>query len=207
MLQLYGNSLSRAMRCMWMLEEMGLRYELIKKSTRPEDLQSAEYLRLNPNARIPTLVDGSFVIWESMAINLYLAQKYDGPLRCRTPEVLGTAAQWSVWAMLEMETFLLDLLMHRAMLPEFGRDPSHVERDELLLKKPLQVLDTALAGRSYLAGDEEFTVADLNVASILAWGKMSRLDLSSAPHVAKWLETSLRRPAYGRVRAGAGKPQ
>jgi hypothetical protein len=68
MLQLYGNSLSRAMRCMWMLEEMGLPYELIKKTTRPEDLQSAEYLRLNPNARIPTLVDGSVVIWESMAI-------------------------------------------------------------------------------------------------------------------------------------------
>src|SRR5580698_6784232 len=81
MLQLYGNSLSRAMRCIWMLEEMGLPYELIKKTTRPEDLQSAEYLRLNPNARIPTLVDGSVVIWESMAINLYLAQKYDGPLQ------------------------------------------------------------------------------------------------------------------------------
>jgi len=70
MLQLYGNSLSRAMRCMWILEEMGLPYELIKKTTQPEDLQSPEYLRLNPNARIPTLVDGSVVIWESMAINL-----------------------------------------------------------------------------------------------------------------------------------------
>ena len=100
MLQLYGNSLSRAMRCIWMLEEMGLPYELVKKSTRAEDLQSAEYLRLNPNARIPTLVDGSFVIWESMAINLYLAQKYEGPLHCtksggarrrRAMEFLGDA--------------------------------------------------------------------------------------------------------------------
>ena len=206
MLQLYGNSLSRAMGCIWMLEEMGLPYELIKKSTRPEDLQSAEYLRLNPNARIPTLVDGSFVIWESMAINLYFAQKYEGPLHGAKPEVLGIAAQWSVWAMLEMEDLLLDLLMHRAMLPEFGRDPSHVERDELLLKKPLGVLDGALAARSYLAG-EDFTVADLNVASILAWGKMSRLELSGVSHVVKWLDASLRRPAYGRVRAGGAKPQ
>jgi glutathione S-transferase len=200
MLQLYGNSLSRAMRCMWMLEEMGLTYEVIKKSTRAEDLQSADYLRLNPNARIPTLVDGSFVIWESMAINLYLVQKYQGPLHTSKPEVLGVAAQWSFWAMLEMEDLLLDLLTHRAMLPEFGRDPSHVERDELLLKKPLGVLDAALAARSYLAADE-FTVADLNVASILAWGKMSRLDLSSAPHVAKWLNAALARPAYRRLRA------
>ena len=203
MLQLYGNALSRAMRCIWMLEEMGLPYELFKKSTRTEDLQSAEYLRLNPNARIPTLADGSFVIWELMAINLYLAQKYEGPLHCTKPEVLGVAAQWSFWAMLEMEDLLLDLLMHRAMLPEFGRDPSHVERDELLLKKPLGVLDQALAARSYLAEDD-FTVADLNVASILAWGKMSKLDLSEVPHVAKWLDDSLRRPAYRRVR-GDGK--
>ena len=107
MLQLYGNPRSRAMRCMWMLEEMGAPYRLIEKSTRAEDLQTAEYLRLNPNARIPTLVDGDLVLWESMAINLYLAQKYEGPMHCTKPEVLGLAAQWSFWAILEMEALLL----------------------------------------------------------------------------------------------------
>ena len=84
-LQLYGNARSRAMRCLWMLEEMGEPYQLIEKSTRPDELQSAEYVRLNPNARIPTLVDGDFVLWESMAINLYLAQKYAGPMHCADP--------------------------------------------------------------------------------------------------------------------------
>jgi glutathione S-transferase len=81
MLQLYGNSRSRAMRCLWMLEEMGKPYQLMEKTTRVDDLLSAEYLRLNPNARIPTLVDGDLVLWESMAVNLYLAQKYEGPNR------------------------------------------------------------------------------------------------------------------------------
>ncbi len=98
MLQLYGNPRSRAMRCLWMLEEVGEPYQLIEKSTRADDLQSAEYLRLNPNARIPTLVDGEVVLWESMAINLYLAQKYAGPMHCAGPEALGVAAQWSFWA-------------------------------------------------------------------------------------------------------------
>ena len=144
MLQLYGNSRSRAMRCLWMLEEMGKPYQLIEKSTRADDLQDSEYLRLNPNARIPTLVDGDLVLWESMAINLYLAQKYEGPMYCPGPEVLGLAAQWSFWAMLETEALLLDLLNHRAVLPEFARDPSYAERDELLLKKPLDVLNGAL---------------------------------------------------------------
>ena len=178
MLELYGNPLSRATRCLWMLEEMGKPYQLIEKSTRPDDLQTADYLRLNPNARIPTLVDGDVVIWESMAINIYLAQKYEGPMHCAGPEILGLAAQWSFWAVLEIEQLLLDLLLHRALLPEFSRDPSYAERDELLLRRPLGVLDASLAGRACLGGGS-FTVIDLNVASILIWGKMARLDLSA----------------------------
>jgi glutathione S-transferase len=184
---------------MWMLEEMGERYQLVDKSTRIEELHSSEYLRLNPNARIPTLVDGDVVLWESMAINLYLAQKYQGPMHCAEAKTLGLAAQWSFWAMLEMEALLLDFLTHRAVLPEFARDPSSAERDELLLRKPLEVLNGSLTGLDYLTS-EKFTVADLNVASILAWGKMARLDLSEFPEAARWLNNCLARPAYGRVR-------
>jgi len=113
--------------------------------------------------------------------------------------VLGIAAQWSFWATLETEALLLELLSHRAMLPEYARDPSHIERNTLLLQKPLAVLNNALNGRAHLAG-ENFTVADLNVASILAWGKIARLDFSRHPNVARWLEKSLARPAYKRVR-------
>jgi glutathione S-transferase len=134
-----------------------------------------------------------------MAINLYLAQKYSGPMHCADPKLLGLAAQWSFWAMLEVEALLLDLLQHRAVLPEFARDASYAERDELLLRKPLGVLNTTLAERAYLAGGQ-FSVADLNVASILVWGKMGRLDLSTHSNVARWLESCLARPAYSRVR-------
>jgi glutathione S-transferase len=199
MLQLYGNPRSRAMRCLWMLEEVGKPYQLVEKSLRQDDLHSADYLRLNPNARIPTLVDGDVVLWESMAINLYLAQKYEGPMHCASAAVIGLAAQWSFWAMLEIEHLLLDLLGHRVLLPEFSRDISVVERDQLLLKKPLGILNDCLAKRSHLAADN-FTVADLNVASILVWGKMARLDLSAYPDLVRWLDGCLARPAYVRVR-------
>lgn len=198
MLKLYGNLRSRAMRCLWMLEETGQPYELIEKSVRADDLQTADYLKLNPNARIPTLVDGDLVLWESMAINLYLAQKYDGSMRAG-PDVLGLAAQWSFWAMLETEALLFDLLLHRALLPEFSRDASHAERAELLLGKPLGILNDALAQHGHLAGPD-FTVADLNVAGIFAWGKMAKLDLSRYPEVKQWLDRCMARPAYKRVR-------
>jgi glutathione S-transferase len=199
MLQLYGNPRSRAMRCLWMLEETGQPYQLVDKSLRADDLRSADYLRLNPNARIPTLVDGDVVLWESMAINLYLAQKYQGPMHCASADVLGHAAQWSFWAMLEIEHLLLHLLEHRLLLAEQARDLSAVERNELLLQKPLGILNGSLAGRSHLAGDS-FTVADLNVASILAWGKIVRLGLSAWPDLKRWLDACLSRPANARAR-------
>jgi glutathione S-transferase len=204
MLQLYGNPRSRATRCLWMLEEMGVPYQLIEKSTQAEDLQTADYLRLNPNARIPTLVDGGVVIWESMAINIYLSEKYEGPMRAGGPEVLGLAAQWSIWAVLEMEQLLLDLLLHRALLPEFSRDPSYAARDELLLQRPLAVLNAALKEREFLATGG-FTVADLNVASILTWGRIARLDLSDHPELKRWLDGCLARSACRRVR-DLGRP-
>src|SRR5262249_9629701 len=68
-----------------------------------------------------------------------------------------------------------------------------------LLKKPLAVLNKSLSGREHLTGGE-FTVADFNVARILAWGKMARLTLSEFPQVGQWLNNCLRRPAYTRVR-------
>jgi glutathione S-transferase len=197
MLKLYGNPLSRTERCLWMLEEMGEPYELVQTSVRTDDLQNPAYLKLNPNARIPTLVDGEVVIWESMAINLYLAQR-PGPMQLDGAAELGLAAQWSFWAMLETEALLLNLLTHSVLLVEHVRDPSHVERNTLLLQRPLAVLNDALAGRDWLAA-KSFSVADLNVASLLAWGRASRLDLSGYPSVQRWLEKCLMRPPCRRV--------
>src|SRR6201987_2905176 len=131
-----------------MVEEVCKPYQLVEKSLRADDLLSADYLKLNPNARIPTLVDGDVVLWESMAINLYLAQKYQGPMHCADAGVLGHAAQWSFWAMVEVQMLLLRILEHRVLLAEHARDISVVERNELLLKKPLGILNGSLAGRS-----------------------------------------------------------
>jgi glutathione S-transferase len=197
-LKLYGVLLSRARRCMWMLEEMGHPYELVETFAAPEDLRTTAYLRLNPNARTPTLVDGDVVVWESLAINLYLANRYEGPMHVGSPAVLAQATQWSFFAVLELEALARELLDHRINLAERSREASIAERDELLLRRPLQVLDRALDGRAYLLGDE-FTVADLNVASILSWAKISKMDFAFVPSVDRWLEACYARPAYLRL--------
>ena len=75
-MKLYGISRSRAMRPLWMLEELGLPYEQVKVCF-AGDTRKPEFLRINPNGHIPVLQDGDLVLWESMAINLYLARRYD----------------------------------------------------------------------------------------------------------------------------------
>lgn len=198
MLKLYGIPRSRANRCMWMLEEINQPYELIEKSAHPNDLRTPEILRLNPNARIPILVDGEVVLWESLAINLYLAQKFEGPLHAGSPEVVGKATQWSIWVMLEIESLAQDMMQHRLWLADFARDASYAERAEILLQNPLKVLNESLKGRKFLLGND-FTVGDLNVSAIVSWVRRAGMDLSSMPEVDRWLQACLARPAYEKV--------
>ena len=96
-------------------------------------------------------------------------------------------------------------LQHRALLVEYARDPSKAERDELLLQRPLQVLERSLKGERYLAGDT-FTVTDLNVTPSVAYAKRAELDFSAFPEVARWLEACTSRPAYLRIREMYFKP-
>jgi glutathione S-transferase len=202
MITLYGVTTSRAFRCLWMLEELGLPYRREKLDFRGPDLRTPEYLAINPNGRIPTLQDGDFILWESMAINLYLAGKYgrEAGLWPDSAETEGLAYQWSFWVMSEVEQALLSLLMHKRVLPEDKRDPQKVTRNEGILRTPLQILDRALADRDYLV-DGRFSVADLNVAAVLSWAKPARHSLAELPHLGAWLGRCLERPARRRAQA------
>jgi len=200
MITLYGITTSRAFRCLWMLEELGIEYRHEPLDFRGDDLKSQEYRALNPNGRVPTLCDGELVLWESMAINLYLADKYGRELRLwpENHEQQARAYQWSFWVMTEVEHSLLTVLMHKRVLPEEKRDAQKVSRNEGLLRQPFAVLEKALEGKDYLAGDH-FTVADLNVAAVLSWCKPARYSLKEFPNLSNWLNRCLDRPARKRA--------
>jgi glutathione S-transferase len=196
MIKLYGITQSRAFRPLWLLYELGLPFEHIKLNFRGDDLKDPAYRALNPNGRVPTLVDGELVLWESMAINLYLARKYgaEAGLWPGSIDNEGRAMQWSLWVMTEVEQALLSVLMHSRVLPEDQRDADKASRNRGLLKAPFTVLDGALADRDHLAG-EAFSVADLNVAAVMSWCKPARIGLTDHPHLSAWLERCLDRPA------------
>ena len=99
MITLYGTPLSRAGRCLWMLEEVGVPFTNVPTLFAGE-AQTAEFRRLNPNGRIPVLDDDGTIVWESMAINLHLAEKYDKGFRPKPGAERAHILQWSFWGCL-----------------------------------------------------------------------------------------------------------
>ena len=130
-----------------------------------------------------------------------LAEKYGKPpLWPSTVEGHGACYQWSLWSMTEVETPMLDVVYHRMMLPADQRDEKVAVAALERLKAPLKVLDDHLQKSDYLLG-KEFTIADLNVASVLSIARYVQLDLSPTPTAQKWLQKCLERPANQRVSA------
>jgi glutathione S-transferase len=199
MLKLYGTSKSRSARSLWAVEELGLKYEHIP--TAISQAKSSDHLRVNPNGHIPAIDDDGSIIWESMAINLYLTEKYGkGSLWPASVEDHGHAYKWSFFGMTEMESHLLALLNQRALLPAEKRDEKVAQRAIDALKAPLAALDGALHGKDYLLGNS-FTIADLNVASVLSWAIPAKLDMSATPAAQAWLQKCLSRDANKKARS------
>jgi glutathione S-transferase len=199
MIKIYGTPMSRAMRSMWALEEVGVPYELVATHF-ATDAHTPAYLKINPNGRVPALQDGDLTLFESLAINLYLARKYGPAIWPKSVADEGRTYQWSIWAMTELEEPVITALLHRMFLPAEQRDPKKADDAAERFKKPIAVLDGALAGREYLIGSD-FTIADLNVASVLSIAPMGGLDLAPTPHAAAWLGRCTARPALARAQA------
>jgi glutathione S-transferase len=199
-LKIYGVARSRAARVLWMAKELGLDYEHVKVDFATGETRQPAHLALNPNGHVPVIDDNGFMLWESMAINLYLAKKYGaGKLYPTRLEDEARAWQWSLWGMTEVERPLLSAMMNRAVFPESQRDAAAANAAEKTLAPPLGVLDGILGPTPYLLG-AQFTVADLNLASILAWARPAQIDMASFPKVAEWLRICAERPAARAVR-------
>jgi glutathione S-transferase len=199
-LKIYGVARSRASRVLWMAKELGLDYEHVKVDFATGETRAPAHLALNPNGHVPVIDDDGLILWESMAINLYLAKKYGaGGLYPSRLEDEARAWQWSFWGVTEVERPVLTAMMNRAIYPESQRDLAVADAAEKTLAQPLGVLDGVLARTPYLLGDQ-FTVADLSVASILAWARPARIDMSPFPKVAGWLKSCAERPAASATR-------
>jgi glutathione S-transferase len=192
MLRIYGIARTRAFRVLWLAHEIGLAYEHIPTEIGAAGARQPEFLAINPNGRLPAIDDDGFILWESLAITLYLAKKHS--LGQLYPSALEEALtwQWTLWSVQEVDRAVNIWSLHAIRLPPAERDPERRAEALNVLQAPLGVLDRALEDRPYLLGNT-FTVADLNVASVIS--RAIEMELSETPRLSEWLRRCLDRKA------------
>ncbi len=178
MIKLYGSGFSRASIVKWYLEELHLPYEFILVEIRKGEQFQPEYLALHPFAKVPTIDDNGFILWESGAILSYLASKYDPIID--TPEKLAIVNQWVIFAN--------STLSDGIFAPQFqAKETPHL----------LGKLDEILRSQPYLIG-ETFSAADVAVGSLLGYVPMllKEFDFAPYPNVMNYMQRLKERPAY-----------
>lgn len=195
MIKIYGSPHSSAGRVYWTALEAGVPFERIPLNMRDKAHKSPDYLKLNPNGKVPTMVDGNFVMWESTPITFYLAEKYKPELLGNSLEERALINQWSTWAMTEMQPAHVDLLIQKVFVPADKQDHAVIERSLKAIPPKLEILDRHLSGRSHVVANR-FTLADLNLVSVVGINKSVGNDISSFKNIEKWLKGIADRPAF-----------
>jgi len=194
-MKLYSHPFSNnCRRVLVVIDELGLEdVEVVQVELGKGEQQQPEYLAINPNGKVPTLVDGERTIWESMAIMHHLA--------------LGTALEpkgadlvevirWQSWDLAHFGPNLLKVVWERVVKPMRGAEP-----DEAVVEAGLKgvarfapVLDAALEGRDFLVGDN-LSLADITLASNVALAAPARIELDAYPNIRRWYAGIADRPS------------
>jgi glutathione S-transferase len=198
MVVFFGSPDSSATRTHWMLEEVGVPYDYrVIDLSQPRDQRPAEFRATSPSGKVPALIDGDVRLFESMAINLYLAERYRPELGPRDSGERGEMLQWCFWVAMNVHPLLIAVLYHTAILPEAQRRPEEAEQNRGWSADYFTALDRALAGKDWLVGGR-FTLAEVGVGSIVE--QADGLGVSLGDNIRAWMKRFRARPAYQRVR-------
>lgn len=177
MLKLYGGAFSRASIVQWYLEELEVPYEFVMLDMKAGEHLQPEYLAINPMGKVPAITDGDFQLWESGAILLYLADKYE-----KAKLFLEERAQLNQWILFANAT------LGPGIFIEANRDRE--------MPRLMTALERIFGQQSYLLG-QQFSVADVAVGSILSYiPTLLKLDLSAYPAVVNYTKQLAKRPAF-----------
>jgi glutathione S-transferase len=189
-MRLYYHPLSsNSRRALLTAYHLGLNLELVVADLSRGEHKTPEYLRLNPNGRIPTLVDGGFSLWESHAIMQYLADKV--PEQDIYPQDVSSRAdvnRWLFWSASHFAPACAVIIRERVSKRILGAgapDPREIARGEALLPAAALVLDRHLAGKQWIAQDR-LTLADFAIASPLMHTSAAQLPVTEFENLQAW---------------------
>lgn len=210
MMQVYGGKafreelkgIIRDVRVTWLLEELGVPYERISLDPKKGENKTEAYLKLNPTGKVPTLVDGDTVLFESAAICEYLAQKHARFIPATGSKDYYLCKQWAYFVVTNVEpqcgrVFGADIVMEK---DETTKEIRKLAAEAL--PRLLGALDKHFAKNTYFIG-ESFTIADIFLVTPLRSIEHTTI-LSDYPNVKRMYETCTKRPAYQKAVARNG---
>jgi glutathione S-transferase len=188
----------------WALEELGLAYEYVRLDRAKSEHRSAEYLAINPNGKIPALVDGEERYFESLAILLRLAERY-GATKGLWPaggNQRAEALSWTTWSTTELVPFMLQYIYHGLDAPMSFDPPDRSKAAaEYSLANSIwhfDMLENRLRDRQFVMG-AAFSLVDIPIAAALGFGIALGVPLGQRPAVRGWLDRCSARPAHARA--------
>ena len=192
-MKLYEFGPTRSIRARWTLQELGVEFESIPINLLAGEHLQPKFLKINPAGKIPVLVDEDLVLTESVAIVLYLADKYSN--KGLIPTDLKERAQvnrWLLFAATELEQPLWRIARNTMLYPEDQRLPADVVLASQEFKAMAAVLEEHMQRRQFLVGDA-VTVADFVAAYTLDWANEDRL-LDDCPRLLAYMKRMYARP-------------
>ena len=194
---LYGRiTSSNVQKVVLALEELSLAYDRVEAGGSFGMVDTPAYRAMNPNALVPTLRDGDFVLWESNAIVRYLAARYGaGRLWPEDPAARALSDRWMDWQTASLSPAMTPLFHGLVRTPPERRDRGAIETSRLQSETRIGILDDALAGRTFVAGASP-TIGDISLApSVHRWLKLP-IERASRPNVQRWYDAMRARPSF-----------
>ncbi len=195
-LKIYGSTRSRALRCYWLLEEIGVPYESVPVDLAKLEHQTTKFTELNPYGKVPVMLEGDYMLAESSAILTYLSEKHStGKMipHAGTWE-RGKYYQWISFAMTEMDTYLWTIARHTGTYPIEKRWPQAIELAKVEFSKSLKPVFETLNQQKFILG-AEFSTADIVLGSVLSWAKALKIDLEYS-RLDEYITELKNRPAF-----------
>ena len=195
-MRLWGRKTSvNVQKVLWALEELGLDYERLDAGGAFGGLDDPAYLAMNPMRKVPTLVDGDLVIWESNAVVRYLARTYGDTLAGRDAAESGRADMWMEWFQNNPYSQFIALFYQMVRLPQDQRNANTRDHAVKVVSEQFAILDKHLSGRPFVAGDQ-FTMGDIPVGSALYRYYTMEFDRPDLPALAAYYDRLSQRKAY-----------
>jgi glutathione S-transferase len=185
-------------KVLWCLRELDLRYERVDAGMAFGRNNEADYLAMNPNGRIPTLVDGDFVLWESNSVMRYLCLAYGkgSPIYPQAPKARAGVDRWLDWTLSTLQPVDRPVFWGLVRTPAAQRDMVAIQKDADAEAVQWRVVDTELATRRFIEGDD-FTIADIALGAYARrWFGVEGVSKPKLAHLERWFAQFAGRPGF-----------